>query len=36
MVFAFWPETQGTDWCGEWEAKEESYLTIIGESREDS
>jgi hypothetical protein len=35
MVFAFWPETQGADWCGEWQAKEERYLTLTRESRED-
>jgi hypothetical protein len=36
MVFAFWPETQGADWCGEWQATEEPYRNIIGEGREDS
>jgi hypothetical protein len=33
MVFALWPETQGEDWCGEWQAKEESYIDITGEGR---
>ena len=28
MVFAFWPETQGDDWCGEWQAKEAPSLDI--------
>jgi hypothetical protein len=36
MVFAFWPETQGADWCGEWQARQEAYLTIAGEACEDS
>ncbi len=31
MVFALWPETQGGDWCGAWQAKEESYIDITGE-----
>ena len=31
MVFAFWPETQGSDWCGEWRAKQEPHLGITGE-----
>ena len=30
MVFAFWPETLGTDWCGEWEAQEEQRPTLVG------
>ena len=36
MVFAFWPETQGADWCGEWEAIQEPKRTIIDEGHEDS
>jgi hypothetical protein len=36
MVFAFWPETQGADWCGEWQATEEPFRPLTGEGREDS
>jgi hypothetical protein len=31
MVFAFWPETQAHDWCGEWQAKEPPAMTIVGD-----
>jgi hypothetical protein len=31
MVFALWPETQGEDWCGDWQPKEAPAPALTGE-----